>query len=131
MFGDVECDRRNRAFGVVYTLAAIHCIYGKTGVAMRTVLMFAGLSTVLCTLTRTVLGELGCNKACLELGITGYIPPRNLVKCSCKLCSLGPSRNIAPFIELPQPWRSLQQGHPGFIRFLLRVFITLGAKLPH
>ena len=42
---------------------------------MRTVLLFAGLSTVLCTLTRAVSGELGCNKACLELGTTGCIPP--------------------------------------------------------
>ena len=43
--------------------AAIHCIYENAGAAMCTVLLFAGLTTVLCALTRCILGELPGNQA--------------------------------------------------------------------
>jgi hypothetical protein len=89
---------------------------------MRMVLMFAGLSTVLFTLTRAVLSESGFNKACLKQRFTGCIPRRNLVNCSCKLCNLGSSGNIAPFIEPPSATGWHAPGTPGIYRVSFAVF---------
>ena len=46
--------------------ASIQSIQGKPGAATRTACLFAGLSTVLCALTRCVLDGIRCNLAFLE-----------------------------------------------------------------